>query len=421
LHRLTVAGGAAVSMADFAAPPGTIDRWPFFLPDGRHFLFLRRSPGTAPTVFVGTVDGPEVKQVLEVASRVEFANGHLYFSRDGALFAQPFDVKRLALTGTARRVADEVGVNGADYRNAAFSAAAGHVVTWSGIPARLSQIMQYNADGQPLRTVGQPGRYTSLAVEPGGARIAVERADPKTGIPGVWTIDVTSGLTSLVATPPEGAGTPQWLPGGRELVYSNFTGNALLRQSLTNSDVEVIPSPMAWIGSVTPDGTNALIVTTNPGTGQDLFLVPLTSGGKPTVYLASRDNEAGGVISPDGGWVAYTSEESGRLEVYVQSFPLPGNKQGVSDGGGTHPAWSPDGTVLYYISGENVLVAARVTRSGASLRFSRHALFRVPPMQALTAVRKPFAPLGDGTFLFNVLSDSGAAGTMRIGLNWAAR
>jgi eukaryotic-like serine/threonine-protein kinase len=410
-----------VSMADSVAPPGTIDRWPFFLPDGRHFLFLRRSPGAVPTVFVGTLDGPEVNQVLEVASRVEFANGHLYFSRDGALFAQPFDVKRLALTGTARRVADEVGVNGADYRNAAFSAAAGHVVTWSGIPARPSQLMQYNAAGQPLRSIGQAGRYTSLALEPGGARVAVERADPKTGIPAVWTIDVASGLTSLVAAPSDGAGTPQWLPGGRELLYSNFTGSALLRQSLTSSDVEVIPSPMAWIGSVTPDGMNALIMTTNPGTGQDLLLVPLASGGKPTVYLASRDNEVGAVISPDGRWVAYTSEESGRSEVYVQSFPLPGNKQGVSDGGGFHPVWSPDGTVLYYLSGKDELIAARMTRSGTSLAFSRQALFPVPPMQILLGVRKPFAPFGDGTFLFNVLSSSGAEGTMRIGLNWAAR
>jgi eukaryotic-like serine/threonine-protein kinase len=421
LHRLAVSGGAVEPIVDQTAPAGSLDRWPFFLPDGRQYLFLRRTPGVAPTVYVGTLDGPDTRRVLEVASRVEYASGYLYFRRDGALFAHPFDLRQLALTGTARRVADVVGVNGADYRNAAFSAAAGHVVTWSGIPSRPSQLTQYDANGQALRTVGQLGHYMALAMQPGGGRVAVERTDPTSGVPGVWTVDVTSGLTSLVAAPSEGAGTPQWLPGGRELVYSTFTGNSLRRQSLTSADVLEIPSSLAWITSVTPDGASALVVTAGRETGQDITLIPLDGGGTPTVFLASRHQEAGAVISPDGKWVAYESDESGQRAIYVQSFPVPGNKQAVSDGRGTHPVWSPDGTVLYYLGGEDFLIAARVTRTDESLAFSRRALFRLPPMQAITAVRKPFAPLPDGTFLFNVLSDSVPTRTMRIGLNWTGR
>ncbi|HMU62443.1 MAG TPA: protein kinase [Gemmatimonadales bacterium] len=421
LQRLAVAGGSPVPVVDSAAPAGSIDRWPFFLPDGRHFLFLRRSSGKATTVYAGTLDGAEVKPVLEVSSRVEYANGNLYFSRDGALFAQPFDVRQLALTGTAQRVADAVGINGADYRNAAFSVAAGNVVTWSGIPTRLSQLTVLNAAGRLLRTVGPPGHYLSFAVEPGGARVAVERADPRTGIPGIWTIEAASGLTSLIAAPPEGAGTPQWIPGSGDLLYSTFTGNTLVRQSLNSSDVTVIPSPLAWISSVTADGASALIAATNPGTGIDALLVPLTGSGKLTAYLTSPANEEGAVMSPDGGWVAYSSSESDRSEVYVQSFPKPGNKQVVSDGGGASPAWSPDSTELYYLNGDGMLIAARATRLGAALTFSRRTLFRVPPIQALMGVRVPFAPLGDGTFLFNLLSDSVVPRTMRIGLNWEAK
>ncbi len=421
LERLAVAGGSPVPVVDPAAPAGTIDRWPFFLPDGHHFLFLRRSPGSVPTVYVGALDASVVKPVLEVSSRVEFANGHIYFSRDGTLFAQPFDIGTLALRGTAQRVADAVGMNGADYRNAAFSAAAGNVVTWSGVVAPVSQLTLLNQVGRPLRTVGPPGYYYSLALEAGGGRVAVERGDPKTGIPGIWTIEVVSGLTSLVAAPPEGAGTPKWLPGGRELLYSTFTGNSLVRQSLSSGDLLTIPSTLAWVQSVTPDGANALIATTNPREGRDLLIVPLTGGGAPTAYLSSRDIAGGAFISPDGGWVAYSSGETGRSEVYVQSFPKPGNKQVVSDGGGIHPAWSPDGTELYYLNGDTVLIAARATRHGAALTFSRRALFRVPPIQTMAGVRVPYAPLGDGTFLFNLLSDSVDTRTMRIGLNWEAK
>jgi len=422
IYRLAVAGGAPVPIIDSAAPAGTIDRWPHFLPDGRHYLFLRRSPGSATAVYVGTLDGGAVKRVLEVASRVEYDDGQLFFSRDGVLFAQPFDVTTLALTGTAKRVADAVGINGADYRNAAFSAAAGHVVTWSGISTPLSQLTLLSATGQRLRAVGSAANYLGLALEPGDARVAVERADPKTGIPGIWTIELTSGLTTLVAVPPEGAGTPRWLPGGRELVYSTFTGNSLVRQSLTGAEATVIPSPVAWISSVTPDGANAVISATNPGSGLDVLIVPLNGGGPSTAYLAGPSNDVGAVISPDGGWSAYSSNESGRSEVYVQTFPKAGNKQGVSDDGGISPAWSRDGTELYYLDGQNVLTAARVTRNGASLAFVRRALFRVPPLQAVQGVRTTFAPLGDGTFLFNLLSDSIATTpTMRIGLNWAGQ
>jgi len=421
LHRLAVNGGAVEPIIDSTAPARSLDRWPFFLPDGRRYLFLRRSPGTTPTVYVGSLDGSNVRRVLEIASRVEYANGDLYFSRDGALFAQPFDLTQLTLTGTARRVADVVGVSGADYRNIAFSAAAGHVVAWSGVPSRLTQIMHYSVDGRPLRAVGPPGHYSSVALAPGEAQVAVERGDRRTGVPGVWTIDVASGLSSLIAAPSEGAGTPQWLPDGRALVYSTFTGNTLQRHSLTSSSAQSIASPTSWITDVTPDGTKALVSTTSPETGIDILIVPLRDGGTPSVYLASRAAEDGAVISPDGRWVAYESDESGTREIYVQSFPVVGNKRGVSDGGGTRAVWSPDGSVLYYIDTENTLTAARLTSTGDALTFSRRTLFRLPPMQRITAPRKPYAAVSDGSFLINALADAIPNRTMRVGLNWAGR
>ncbi len=421
VYQLPASGGAAVPIADPAAPPGTMDRWPFFLPDGRHYLFYRRVPRTAPTVHVGTLDGSEVRLVLQVSSRAEYDNGHLYFRRDGALFAQPFDAKQLTLKGTATRVVDEVGVSGADYRNGAFSAAAGNIVTWNGTQARLSRLTVYDASGRPLRTIGQPGYHLDFSVEPGGGRVAAEVVDARTALPRIWTIDVASGLTSLVAAPSEGSGTPQWIPGGRGLLYTTFTWGTLVRQSLTNSDVEEIPTPLAWVTSVTPDGKNALVGSTGVGTGLDIMVVPLDGAGRRSAYLATRDNEQGAVISPDGAWVAYSSDESGRLEIYVQAFPVAGNKQGVSDGGGTQPVWSADGNVLYYLNQDHVIIAANVTRNGSGLAFSRRSLFRAPPLQAVSGQRKTFAVLGDGTFVFNVLADSMPEHTMRIGLNWGAR
>jgi eukaryotic-like serine/threonine-protein kinase len=421
VYRLPASGGAAMPITDTTAPPGAVDRWPFFLPDGRHFLFYRRMPGTAPTVHVGTLDGSDVRLVLQVSSRAEYDDGYLYFRRDGALFAQPFDARRLALKGTATRVVDEVGVSGADYRNGAFSAAAGNLVTWNGIHARLSRLTVYDAGGRPLRTIGQAGYHLDFAVEPGEGRVAIERVDAKTALPGIWTIDVASGLTSLVAAPSEGGGSPRWIPGGRGLLYSTLTAGTLARHSLTTAEVEEIPSLPAWITSVTPDGKNALVAAPVAGTGSDIMIVPLDGGGRRSVYLATADNERSAAISPDGAWVAYSSDESGRPEIYVQAFPVPGNKQRVSDDGGNQPVWSADGSVLYYLDRDNVLIGASVTRNGSGPAFSRRPLFRAPPLQAATTGRGTFAALGDGTFVFNVLTDSVTVRTMRVGLNWAAR
>jgi Tol biopolymer transport system component/tRNA A-37 threonylcarbamoyl transferase component Bud32 len=422
LHRLNVADGTVMPVGDTARARGTIDRWPHFLPDGEHFLFLRRAPGAAPTVYVGSLRAPDVRPVLEVSSRAEYADGRLYFVRDAALFSQPFDLDALSLRGTATRVADGVGAGGADARNVAFSAAAGHVVTWSGIGARLSRLVVVGADGRAQRSVGPVGAYAGFTLERGGSRIAVERADLRTAVPGIWIIDLASGQSSVFATPAEGGGTPRWVPGGRDLIYSTFTSSSLVRQSLSSADAVTIPTPtLYWIADITPDGTHAVVQSTRAGTGLDILVLPLAGDSTPRPYLATTSNETGAVLSPDGRWLAYTSDASGRPEVYVQAFPVPGNRHVVSDGAATHAQWSADGRILYYLGGNNDLVAASVTRNGPALSFTRRTLFRFTGIKGTDGVRKPFAPLGDGRFLINVIADTVVPQTMRIGLNWAGR
>jgi Tol biopolymer transport system component len=422
LHRLTVADGTVAPVGDTAIAPGIIDRWPHFLPDGEHFLFLRRGSGAVPTVYVGSLNKPDIRPVMEISSRAEYADGKLYFVRDAALFAQPFDLDALSVSGAATRVADGVGVGGSDSRNVAFSAAAGHVVTWSGIGARLSRLAVVGADGRVQRYVGPAGAYAGFTLERGGSRIAVERADLRTGVPGIWIIDLASGQSSVFATPAEGGGTPRWVPGGRDLIYSTFTSSSLVRQSLTSSDAATIPTPtLYWIADITADGTDAIVQSTRAGTGLDIVILPLTGEPTPRPYLATPSNETGAVLSPDGRWLAYTSDASGRTEVYVQSFPEPGNRQVVSDGAAAHAQWSADGRTLYFISGNNDLMAATVTPNGTALAFTRRTLFRFAGIKPTDGVRKPYAPLGDGRFLINVSADTIVPQTMRIGLNWDRR
>jgi len=421
MHRVAATGGAATPLVDPSTPANAVDRWPYFLPDGRHFLFLRRAPGTPATIAVGSLDGDAATPVLQVPSRAEYANGQLYFVRDGALFAQPFDDASRTLGGTAMRVADEVGVNGADYRNVAFSAAAGHVVTWSGSSSRLTQLTVLGPDGRPRRAVGAAGFYTALALDPSGRRLALERGDSRSAVPGIWLLDLASGQLTVFATVLEGAGTPAWMPDGRAVLFSTFTARTIVRKGVVSGDTLSVASPFAWIGGVTPDGTRAIFETTGSGTGLDIVLLPLDGKGEATPYLNSAANETGATLSPDGAWLAYESDESGRIEVYVQSFPVPGNRQAVSLGGGTHPQWSADGRRLYYLTDDRTLMVAEVGRSGSAPTFTRRALFRVPSASTLSGVRKPFAPLPDGSFVFNLVSDSTPPQRMRIGLNWAAR
>jgi eukaryotic-like serine/threonine-protein kinase len=421
MQRLDASGGTMQPIGDPKAPANAIDRWPFFLPDGKHFLFMRRNAGKPPAVMVGSLDGEEVKLVLEVASRAEFADGQLYFVREGALFAQPFDVSTLALSGSATRVADEVGVNGADSRNSAFSAGGGHVVTWSGLETRLTQISVLGPDGRVIRKVGPPGVTANMALDPRARRLALERTDNKSAAHAVWFLDLVSSQLSIFASFSEGAGTPQWLPDGSAVLYSTFTGRTVVRKNVVTGDTLSFPSPFAWIGGITPDGTRALIQTTGAGTGLDIMVLPLDPGRAPTPYLNSKANEEGVAISPDGAWLAFTSDESGQSEVYVQSFPVPGARQIVSSGGGGHAQWSADGKRLYYLTDDHMLMAADVVRSGASLTLTSRALFRVNVLNGLSGARKPYVPLADGTFVVNLVADSVPPQRMRIGLNWAGR
>lgn len=420
-QRVSATGGAVQVVGDTALVSGTTDRWPHFLPDGRHFLFLRRTPGAKPTIYLSALDDPQTREIIEVSSRAEYADGRLYFVRDAALFAQSFDLKTFTLNGEAVRVADGVGVGGADHRNSAFSVAAGHVVTWSGTGSPMARLLLVDARGRVLRQVGPQASYIDMDLEPGGRRVAVELGDPRTSMPGTWLVDIASGQTSVLAAPTEGAGTPRWIPGTTDLIYSTFTANTQVRQSTTSPESRTYKSLTAWISDVTPDGKFSVFQASRRGSGEDVLLLSLDDGGDPIPHLDAPIIERSPVVSPDGQWLAYTSNESGRSEVLVEAFPGRANRQVVSSGGGYQPQWSADGRVLYFITGDTSLVAAAVSRNGTSLAFARRTLFRLDRLYSLDDARQTYQPLPDGNFLLSVLSDSTPSAYLRVGLNWAER
>ena len=298
---------------------------------------------------------------------------------------------------------------------------AGTVVTWTGGYSPVARIAVVDARGRELRQIGPPAPYHDIDVDPSGRRIAIERGDQKSVVPSIWLMDVASGQSSVLAAPAEGGGTPRWIPGTTDVIYSTFTARALVRQSTTSSESRSFPAPTAWMTDVSPDGRTALFLTSRPGTGEDVLQVALEADGGLSPFLAGPMGERSAVISPDAQWVAYASDESGRSEVSVEAYPGRGRKQVVSSGGGHQPQWSADGRTLYYLTDDSAFVAAAVERRGGSLSFSPRRLFRLPAIVNLNDVRQTYEPLRDGTFLVILKRDEVAQGSLRVGLNWAAQ
>jgi eukaryotic-like serine/threonine-protein kinase len=426
LYRVSAAGGAAVPLRLDKADEGAPD-CPSFLPDGRHFLFKTpRGPEAGRGVWVGSLDSTPVVRVGNMRSRVTYSSGYLLFGCGRELYAQPFDPARLQLSGEPIRLAENLGISfGPNY---AFSTSSSDVLVYgTGVSAQTRQPRWLDRRGASLGAVGEPGLYVSLVLSADERRIAVERFDPATSTYDVWTTDVGTGATSrLTADPDESSICPLWAADGESVLFRTSMAGTLRVTSLDGKKTDDISVGGAGTGAVFPtawssDGRFVVFNRSDQKTLSDLWLVPLTGDRTPRPYLQTRFNEFTGRISPDSRWLAYVSDESGRAEIYVQSFPVPGSKQRVSTSGGRQPQWDKRGTELYYLSLDGKLMAATVSRARPSLELSPpRALFDAPQVAGDSA-RSPYAVTADGQrFLFNAVTTDALESGIVVGIHWPA-
>ena len=413
LLRVSSAGGAS---SPLKAAQG---RLPWFLPDGRHFLY-QVQPGNS-VIRAGSLDGGETKMVMEAGSNALYAQGHILFLRDGTLMAQPFDPKRLVITGEAIPVAEQiqtvlnsgtVGVFSVSetgmlaYRNG--SAFGGLRLTW------------FDRSGNKGATMGEPADLLGFQFSPDRKSLAAaiqDRANMD-----IWIYDVSRGLRTRLTFDPHADFSPVWSPDGRSIAFaSNRQGHFdLYRKAANGGGADELlyadnldKFPTSW----SVDGKFLLYFT---GPNGDLWVLPLTGAAKPFLFLQTPFAESQGQFSPDGRWVAYVSNESQRNEIYVAPFPGPGGKRQISTAGGNSPRWRPDGREIFYMGPAGRLMAAGVTAQGETLEVGQ-----VRPLFSPTGVMQGNIPVYDVSadgqrFLLRMFPEQKSGEPLTLVQNWTA-
>jgi Tol biopolymer transport system component len=308
------------------------------------------------TTFLGSLQSKTVAKVLTAESAVIYAEpGYLLFAREGKIMAQPFDAGRLELTGEPVAIADAPPRSDLDAEPVVSASDNGRLVFLrSG--TRTTRLEWIDRTGAPRGTVPLPTEpWTMFALSPDQRRAAVMNGTD------IYLIDLARGIPTRFAATQSGEANVIWFPDSRRLAFSsNRSGRAEIyigRVDATGvpEQVPTTDAQFKTIWDVTPDGRSLVFGSLDAATSWDLWVLPLEKGGKPRPYEIAPGQQTGACISPDGRWLAYESNDSGQVEIYVQSFPVPGHKVRISVDGGNGPGWTRGGKELLYVKGDTIM------------------------------------------------------------------
>jgi Tol biopolymer transport system component len=432
LMRVSSDGGEATEVARPDSARGETGlRFPSFLPDGKHFLYVSLPKKQEEVdVYVGQLDSDKHTRIMSAGSAPVYAEpGYLLFDRRNHLVAQRFDLRTLTSTGEIMALGDVSPVtnsDGASLLSVSASGVLAHVATM--LPD--TQLVWLDRGGRTLDAIPlPPASYASPSLSPDDRQAIVTKANSPTSYD-LWMVDLERAVASrltidgLVAAVDA---TGVWSPDGRQAAYMyNRSGVYDVYQVATRGGGQpeplvqtntVFKMPAAW----SPDG-KYLVFSQNEASDWDLWLLPLAGDRKPRRYLRSPFNEDNAAISPDGRWLAYDSDETGRFEVYVSSFPEPGERYRVSTSGGTNARWSKDGRELV------------IWTTAAVKAFSLGSVYSVDAQTAPTfklgTPRLLFTPHGDlmglaptsdlKRFLAAVPVEGASPASITVMLNWQA-
>jgi eukaryotic-like serine/threonine-protein kinase len=423
--RISAVGGAPAPLNSVDMEHGVYPRsYPQFLPDGRHYLFLSggsRKMGTR-IVGVASLDSTEVKTILTTDFTALYAKpGYLLFRREAMLMAQRFDADRLELSGDPFPVAEQIGFDGLTYQTLVSASDQG-VLAYQSLGAGKTQLAWFDREGKRLGVAGAPGDYSDLSLSPDEKRLAIFRVDPDTGNADIWLMELASGTPSRFTFDTAVDFAPVWSPDGERIVFASLReGAPNLFQKMANGSGQEDPlykSSLAKLPSDwSTDGRFIICGTVDPKTRWDLWV--LTVGDhKWETFLQTPANESRARFSPNGRWVAYESDESGKKEIYVQSFPASGAKWQISVSGGSEPRWRHDGKELFYLAGDRKVTAVDVNTEGPSFaNGTPKALFDARISKGDDRPGNQYVVTSDGQrFLVNTLAEEEAPISMVV--NW---
>ncbi|HUX45910.1 MAG TPA: protein kinase [Terracidiphilus sp.] len=436
LYRVPDTGGTpTVVLAPDPAAQAMAYSFPQFLPDGRHFLVVINTPGTQENILgAGSLDSKTLKHLVEMRSHVAYAApGDVFYLDQSTLMARPFDAKALRFTGAAFPVAQSIGSTLAGYGYFSVSSAGvlAYTAEYTAIQNTTGQLTWFNRGGVKQGTLGEPDVWSTPEISPDGTRLAVARGEQ--GKQDIWVFDLKRGAASRLTFNPADDTNPSWLPGGSQILFSSKRkGPYGIYQKdadgLGSAQVVTQSSSEARaIDDVSPDGRYVIYDTADGPNSIQLVVSPLFGDRKPIPFVQGGFGARTGRFSSNGRYVAYTSNETGRHEVYVQTFPQATGKWQISTAGGEEPMWRRDGKELFYLSqggsasgGDKVMSVAVDTNAATFQAGIPKELFEtqlIPPWYW----RNVYAVSPDGQrFLMIVPAAQAKPQPITVVLNWPA-
>ena len=429
IFRVSPDGGAPVAITR-SAPASNIPevgshRWPFFLPDGQHFLYNSSPSGSCTgrsEMRFASLDGKQNESLMLACSTGSFGAGRLIYWRDGNLVAQPFDQRNGVLSGTPVAIVAHVAFDSL-FSLADFSASAdGKLVYVAGQGTTASQLIWYDRAGKESGSLGENDNYNSVAISPDGSRVLADAERPRES--SLLVLDAR-GTRTLMTFPTGTGGYSTWSADGRQVYFTSNAngpwniyakdadGSGESRQIVTFDKVHHTPSFLA----ASPDGKFLAFADWGATAHMDVYTVALTGEAKPRSFLHSAGDNTAPAFSPDGKWLAYESTQSGRNEVYVTPFPAGGAQYQVSTNGGERPVWRRDEKEIFYR--ENLtLMAVELNSSAGTIRLGApKALFEVA---SRSLARHWYDVSPDGRFLVNGSAPLAQAQNFGLVVNWPA-
>ena len=401
-----------------------VQRWPRFLPDGKHFLYLSNPTATAAKeggIFVASLDGGEPKNLLAARWAGEFVDGYLFYRTEQALLARAFDPGALEFTGEAVPVLSSVTAlpNG---RISTSLSPNGFLVAQEGSDsAGSSTLIWLDRAGKEISVVGEPGTYGSIALSPDQRQLALTRS--ASGNVDIWLVDLVRNVTSRLTYDNASDQDPIWSNDGQSVLFESNRGGQITIASKPASGLGEERQVVAGDGNAftlgfSPDGKLLLYALGKGGT-RDVFAQSTTGKDPPIPVLTSMFDERQALFSPDGKWIAYSSDESGTPEVYVRSFPGAERKIQVSRNGGVQPHWRADGKEIFFLGSDSKIMAAPIKSLSSFEPGEPVALFQTTSQ--FSAGQRYFDVSRDGSrFILNTTRAAATQAPLTVIQNWKA-
>jgi serine/threonine protein kinase len=403
--------------------------WPQFLADGKHFIYA--APISA-SLIIGSLDGEAPRTLMRFPVRISslaYVPGYILFVQDAALFARAFDEARLEFSGEAIQILDGIPVTGPG--RASFSVSAAGVLAYWPYPVGTPAVLRwFGRDGRSSPLIDVPARYVGFTLSADERQLAFSRVT-KTGGADIWLRDLGRDTESR-ATFDGAAFTPQWSPDGTRLAFSGpgqspppklfIKALAVNGAASRLGDVAMPNFASSWSG----DGLSVVSVRIDPATRNDLWMQRLQDTSGTPLPFNTPFYESGAKVSPDGRWIAYVTDQSGRDEIWVASFPSGSIQHQVSLAGGTSPQWRAAGDELYYLSDDTHLMAVRCSSGPSAIQFERpRELFAITDLVEFDRLVFPtansYVAAGSGhRFLAAVKAPDPHAPPINVVVNWTA-